>query len=218
MCAIIGIYAPDASGLTMEFVRKIFLESSIRGLHATGVSYLKGGKVDTISLPVPADSFPFPENLEDWKEGNSLFLIGHCRYSTSDLEYNQPVVGENSALVHNGVVTQEPPELWNIECKGKNDSELLARMIEQDISPHEVYPEASAAWVRLTPETIQVCRNGKRPAYMSQYNGAIVITSTLDIALRSGLGYNRVVQPHLIYDLKKGTTASNGDPSPDLQI
>ena len=56
-------------------------------------------------------------------------MIGHCRYSTSDLQYNQPIYNDDYSIAHNGVVSQEMPERWKelygYDCKTKNDSELI---------------------------------------------------------------------------------------------
>jgi len=48
MCAVIGTSLTNPSIEDLDMVRNLFLESRIRGLHATGLSYVKQGKVVTL--------------------------------------------------------------------------------------------------------------------------------------------------------------------------
>jgi glutamine phosphoribosylpyrophosphate amidotransferase len=185
MCAIVGavIAKPTAEDLLM--LHRVFLESKIRGMHATGISYVKNNKVITNKLPVPADEFPF--NFAEYvNEDGNLYIIGHCRYSTSDLEYNQPIGNDIHSIVHNGVITQELPENWkNIygyECETKNDSELVLH--SQD--PLQEFSHMSMGVCELKADkTMKVYRNGKRPLYLSVNSNGCIITSTRDIAKRA---------------------------------
>ena len=59
MCAVIGVLMKNPSNLDFELIHKIFLESSVRGLHATGLSYVKDNIIHTISFPLPANKFEF---------------------------------------------------------------------------------------------------------------------------------------------------------------
>jgi len=189
MCAVIGALIQNPTTKDFETLRNIFLESKIRGMHATGLSYLKGDKVITFKEPVPADRFVHLDNLEEMVNGdNILYLIGHCRYSTSDLLYNQPIANEEHSIVHNGVITQELAENWdkifNYKCETKNDSELVLH----SGSPLEEYPDASMAVCELTNDKkLLAYRNGKRPLYLTSLTNGVIITSTENIAKRAGV-------------------------------
>lgn len=183
MCAVIGI---DGM-VSVDLVKNLFVESQIRGRHATGVSYWKEGKVHTIKEPISAEEFIEKHNPEDWFDYGSLTMIGHCRYSTSDLEYNQPIANDEKAVVHNGVITQEMPEKWEelygYKCETRNDSELLFHSWDL----HK-WPDASIAAIFLSEGRIEWGRNGKRPLWISWNNDeGIIITSTKDVAERVGL-------------------------------
>ena len=188
MCGVIGMILLEPTKQDFEMVKRVFLESKIRGMHATGVSYIKQGKVVIEKLPVPADQFPF--KFADYvNEDGNLYMIGHCRYSTSDLEYNQPIGNDEHAIVHNGVITQELPERWvelyNYHCETKNDSELV---LHSD-SPLEEFPDMSMAVCELTVDKkLLLYRNGKRPLYLSSIPNGCIITSTRDIATRAHVG------------------------------
>jgi glutamine phosphoribosylpyrophosphate amidotransferase len=185
MCGVIGAVLLEPSKEDILMMHRVFLESKIRGMHATGVSYVKGGKVVTHKLPVPADEFPF-DFAEYVNEDGNLYLIGHCRYSTSDLEYNQPIGNDTHAIVHNGVITQELPEKWkelyNYACETKNDSELVLH----SGSPLEEFPDMSMGVCELTSDKkLLAYRNGKRPLYLTNIQNGCIITSTSDIPKRA---------------------------------
>jgi len=196
MCGVIGAVIPDCSYDDLALLRKLFLESSIRGLHATGVAYVKRGQVLYFREAIPANQFLEKYDLSDCIDQNgTLHLIGHCRYSTSDLEFNQPMVSPDLALVHNGVVTQDPRNNWetmfDLVTLGGNDSELLLRgLVDKGKSPLELFPDASLAVVELhRDKTLRFYRNGLRPLYFANLPNSLgcVVASTADILHRSGV-------------------------------
>lgn len=185
MCSIVGAILIEPSKEDLLMLHRVFLESKIRGMHATGISYVKNGKIITEKHPVPANEFPFV--FADYiNEDGNLYIIGHCRYSTSDLEYNQPIGNDNHAIVHNGVITQELPENWKstygYECDTKNDSELVLHAED----PLREFADMSMGVCELyANKTLKVYRNGKRPLYLSYIQNGCIITSTRDIAVRA---------------------------------
>ncbi len=191
MCAVIGTVLKNPSLEDFEMLNRVFQESKIRGMHATGISYVKDDEVITEKLPVPADKFPF--KFSDYvNEDGNLYLVGHCRYSTSDLEYNQPISNGNFSVVHNGVITQELPERWKelygYDCETKNDTELLLHTIQENVSPLRRWKDASLSVCVLSREkTLKVFRNGKRPLYLTSVDNGVIITSTSNIPERAGI-------------------------------
>ena len=88
-------------------------ETQIRGMHASGAVHHNGTGLVRIRVAVPISRLS--EELIDWTAATTsgdLNMIAHARYSTSDMEFHQPL-GENDLfMAHNGVITQEPPETW----------------------------------------------------------------------------------------------------------
>jgi len=193
MCAVIGAYIERPSSRDLVMLADVFRESSIRGLHATGISWVRDGEVKTRIDAKPATQFLESLDLNNCvNEDGNLYLIGHCRYSTSDLEFNQPLWNENISIVHNGVVSQEMPENWErlygYKCKTKNDSELILHTLEAKKSPLLEFQNASMAVVELYKEKqLRFYRNGKRPIYFTSLRNGVIITSTKDIAIRANL-------------------------------
>ena len=193
MCSVIGAIIHKPEYEDFQKLEKVFHESRIRGLHATGISYVKEYTIHTVKLPVSADMFPF--NWNDYvNEDGNLYLIGHGRYSTSDLEYNQPINNQTTSVVHNGVITQELPENWEelygYKCETKNDTELILHTIDDDKSPLEVWKDSSLAVCELWfCKRLKVYRNGKRPLYLTSLDNGCIITSTRDVIVRSGITF-----------------------------
>jgi glutamine phosphoribosylpyrophosphate amidotransferase len=207
MCSVIGAIIKEPRAEDFLMLHRVFLESKIRGMHATGISYVKHGKIITEKRPVPADEFPF--NFPSYvNEDGSLYLIGHCRYSTSDLEFNQPIANENLSVVHNGVITQELPEKWKelygYDCETKNDTELILHTAEDCISPLLRWKDSSLAVVELhVDKVIRFYRNGKRPLYLTNISNGCIITSTADVPKRAevpGFPINTLMNHYITFD------------------
>jgi len=193
MCAVIGAYLESPTPTDLLKLKNVFRESSIRGLHATGVSWVYKNRIHTMISATPAGKFIEAHPLEKMiNEDGNLYLIGHCRYSTSDLNYNQPFWDESLAIVHNGVISQEMPEKWKdlygYDCKTRNDSELILHTLKAKKSPLVEFADASMAVVEIYKEKkLRFYRNGKRPIYFTSLSNGGIITSTKDIAMRADL-------------------------------
>jgi glutamine phosphoribosylpyrophosphate amidotransferase len=199
MCAIIGTIIDHPTTDDLESIQRVFLESRIRGMHATGISYTQDGVVKTIKEAIPAHEF-VDRHMQDMTSfidtNGRLALIGHCRYSTSDLEFNQPIANSEVSIVHNGVITQELPENWKglygYDCETRNDTELLLHTIKDDKSPLEVWSNSSLAVIELySNQTMRFYRNGKRPMYLTNS----IITSTKDVINRAGIKEDSILLP-----------------------
>jgi glutamine phosphoribosylpyrophosphate amidotransferase len=207
MCAVIGAIIKEPRAEDLLMLHRVFLESKIRGMHATGISYVKNGQIVTDKRPVPADEFPF--NFAEYvNEDGNLYLVGHCRYSTSDLEYNQPIANDNLSVVHNGVITQELPENWKelygYDCETKNDTELILHTAEDCISPLLRWKDSSLAVCELhVDKVLRVYRNGKRPLYLTNISNGCIITSTSDVPKRAevpGFPINILMNHYITFD------------------
>jgi glutamine phosphoribosylpyrophosphate amidotransferase len=218
MCSVIGAIIKEPRAEDFLMLHRVFLESKIRGMHATGISYVKHGKIITEKRPVPADEFPF--NFPSYvNEDGSLYLIGHCRYSTSDLEFNQPIANENLSVVHNGVITQELPEKWKelygYDCETKNDTELILHTAEDCISPLVRWKDSSLAVVELhVDKVIRFYRNGKRPLYLTSISNGCIITSTADVIKRAevpGFPINTLMNHYITFDDQLAMTIEKED-------
>ena len=168
MCGIIGFRrdskAPVAAG---DFLKHLLLQSGIRGLHATGFTWLgspEDEQLKTIKEPVSATRFvaEWPEIFEELPEVG-LF---HCRYSTSgdytDSNNNQPLQNEQLAIVHNGIVSQAEPAVYGLQygvtkLETANDSEIILAKLTMNYHNH--LDRALAATVT------ELCQAKARPVF-----------------------------------------------------
>ena len=97
MCGVAGFISDKPLDLTV--FRDVLDEIGIRGMHSTGVSWLQDGEIKTKIEKVPYHEFDIPEV----KTTSAIF---HARYSTSNIDYPQPVFNDDKSVVHNGVITQ----------------------------------------------------------------------------------------------------------------
>jgi glutamine phosphoribosylpyrophosphate amidotransferase len=189
MCGIIGIWMQNVEWEDLALVEHVFYESQIRGKHATGFSYVLNSKVRTIKEPIPVEDFFGIYNLSDFiNEDGGLYIIGHTRYSTSDLKYNQPLSNKQISIAHNGVISQEPRDEWMYETETGNDSELILKSLENDSHPFIDFPNSSMAVCSIDYTKKLTCfRNHERPLWYSTTEKGVIFTSTQDIANRAGL-------------------------------
>jgi len=186
MCGVIGVYA-DNSEKVQHYIKRLFEESQIRGKHATGLSYVNNNEIETQINPIPSKEFISKFDFSSLPE--KIKLIGHCRYSTSDLEFNQPINSKDLAIVHNGVITQEDPINWKehygYDCVTRNDSELMLRCLEAGKEPLEEFQKSSMSGICISRQgEFYFFRNGTRPLWFIYFNGGYYITSTRDILYR----------------------------------
>lgn len=188
MCGVIGLVLRDVDESKVELVRELFRQSQIRGKHATGVTYIKEGRLVTIKEPIPARNFVEVYDFNEFVDNDSIFLIGHIRYSTSDLKFNQPFTNSEMSIAHNGVLSQEPRESWDFKTETGNDSEMILRCFESGYHPLQVFKRKSMAVCTLERNgNLSGFRNHERPLWYTTIDDGIVFTSTKDIAIRSGL-------------------------------
>ena len=225
MCGVLAITIADFNERDHGLVRGLFHQSMIRGKHATGVSYVKNQKVHTVKEPIPANRFIGKQDLGSWvNEDGNLYCIGHIRYSTSDLRYNQPMATAELSIVHNGVITQEPQENWlwqfGYETVTHNDSELILRALQNGDVPLEKFRPSSMAVCTINKDkVITAFRNEARPLYYTTNPRMTIFASTEDILKRAGLSDIEKTEMFRIYTVEDFTFSSISIPTnvKDLQ-
>lgn len=160
MCGLAGFIGKFTDEEKDELVTSLFLNIEERGMDASGLFTLVGGKSLVKKLHMPASEFV--ENLPD-RYGN--FAMLHVRAAThgspTNNINNHPIIGGKYAFTHNGIV-------WNKRIKGysynsQTDSEVLLSYIERlGITKGLEYTQGSAAIVfadKYDPDTIYLFRH-----------------------------------------------------------
>lgn len=188
MCGVIGVWMKNAD---TQLVRRLFRETQIRGKHATGLSFVRDDKIWTYKSGKTTEVFFNNFDINNVvNEDGGIYLIGHIRYSTSNLKYNQPFSDENMSIVHNGVISQEPVRKWKYYKKvsTENDSEQILHSYNNGQHPLKDFkPSSQAVCTLQRNKTLTGYRNEARPLWWTKIHDGIIFTSTKDIALRSGL-------------------------------
>jgi asparagine synthetase B (glutamine-hydrolysing) len=211
MCGIIGATGNDKEQIK-QIIEALFVTSQIRGKHATGVSFIENGKIKTIIEPIPSKEFVKKKLVPETET-----IIGHVRYSTSDLAYNQPIFNDKLSIVHNGVVTQEDPKNWTehfgySDFYTKNDTEIILKALTIGDNPFIKFPDASMALGVLSSNGDLFCgRNYTRPLWLFKIGKISGFASTEDIILRALKSLNKKpdeifeAEPFLFYCLTDET-------------
>lgn len=192
MCGIIGYHNKNVTKNDLSMLKRVMIESRIRGKHASGIAWFDGKSINSYVKPVPIDELLDNFDLEQTVYNGEILLIAHARYSTSDIKYNQPLVGEHFAIAHNGVITQSPPETWKsiygYNCSTKNDSELILKALEYDDNVLIKFPESSMAVIAINDSgELLHFRNSIRPLWSGCIGEGVVYASTFDILKRAGV-------------------------------
>ena len=197
MCGVIGVSLTDVTPNQVALVRRVMQETQIRGMHASGAVHHNGTGLVRIRVAVPISRLS--EELIDWTAtttSGDLNMIAHARYSTSDMEFHQPL-GENDLfMAHNGVITQEPPETWEdtygYNFDTRNDSEILLKKLASGDTPSDCISSlsgASAAVVTIDRNgVVSGWRNSLRPLWRTDFINGCIFTSTKDIMIRASGG------------------------------
>lgn len=193
MCAIVGFLSKNPSAEAIETLKRVFIESKIRGMHSYGFASVQNGLMSSFKsntlLPV----------LNEIQMPNAL--IGHCRYSTSGdyllMANNQPLAHGDEHLVFNGVIDMrtkaEMEKAYNITMTCENDGEI---MLQSKYRLELLRRNISFAGLFLTKDSVTFMRNPARPAYLGMKHGAVYIASTKDILKRSLIADCAELEPY----------------------
>ena len=163
MCGIVAYHSDGVlRAPAARFIEELFVQSRVRGLHASGIAYLdpddrEKPDGEPFDICVYKDSVP-PEILIGSNRWKNLFAddaptsaILHTRYSTSgdwqENRNNQPLVyGGRLALVHNGLVSMADKSTYEAAygeaCSTANDSEIILRKIVKHTNAAWCYEDA----------------------------------------------------------------------------
>lgn len=147
MCGIFGATILPASSLKNncgEILRNLFLLSESRGKEASGLAIRTCNELRYLRSPFPASllvkSPVFRSEIKAMVDGrnSSYTVIGHSRLVTNGYEQfnenNQPVLKNDLAVVHNGIIVNSA-ELWKRypdEVRNSDlDSELIPTLVHR---------------------------------------------------------------------------------------
>jgi glutamine phosphoribosylpyrophosphate amidotransferase len=189
MCGIVGYFPVHPELGVMQAFRRLFEESTVRGLHAFGLAQVRDGRI----FPIRTHQMDqVPDAFDPSKPA-----IAHTRYSQSGdwrvLENNQPLVAAGYALAFNGVIHQGIKEEfeaeYDVKCDVDNDGEVFLRCLEKGEKAEEflyrIPGSFAGVWLDSQGRLWAGC-NARRPLWRKEHLGAIWYASTRDIFVRAG--------------------------------
>lgn len=200
MCGVIGYHTYRPTKEHLFYMQQLFLQSKIRGLHASGFAYptINNSRVFQVER-----FFDVNDTLVALKGLQSTIpnrMIGHTRYSTSGdfhvIENNQPLSLDlptgQAVLAFNGVIsmaTKEEMELMlGHSMQTDNDGELFLRKLHSGIRPEDIImSNCSFAGAWFHGDHVVLLRNKYRPLYTYTTEDGLTVywASTKDILKRS---------------------------------
>jgi glucosamine--fructose-6-phosphate aminotransferase (isomerizing) len=141
MCGIFGVVS--SGSVDSDFFVRLGKLSERRGRDSSGVLFLK----DYSYQAVRADK-PFSLLVSELKLTESSVFIGHSRLITNGQADNQPVIRDNIAIVHNGIITNDD-DYWCVSGQKrifKIDTEAIlgvaASLINKNITLDNLFNES----------------------------------------------------------------------------
>ena len=202
MCAIFGFldYGKIMSHKTLtRLLRELSIAAEYRGTDATGISYVKRGKMVTFKKAKPAHkvNLYFPRG--------TTAVIGHTRFTTQGSEKdnynNHPFEGNvdgcSFALAHNGVLYNDQKlrlEMNLPDTRIETDSYVAVQLLEQQNCVNAESLKTVAETVRgsfvftvLRSDNTLFLVKGDNPLTILHFPeyGFYVYASTMDILLRA---------------------------------
>lgn len=225
MCGIVAFHGPRSDD-ALRLVERCLLQAAMRGTHATGIAWLQEVHPDEWQLcmeraPVSARDFVEHYDFSRIAEGEetTLSIVAHTRYSTSDLDWNQPLADDELALVMNGVISQDVPAAWPLAelqpYSTGNDAEVAMRYAR--LGRRGRMPGSFAVVELWNDGRVLAYRNAYRPLYQAEALGGVLVASTLDMLRRCDLS-GRMLPPGVVHDIGLGDQVVEKFPvTPDTQ-
>ena len=232
MCAVFGFldYGKMVSAKTLKrLLQALSVAAECRGRDATGMSYVKRGKIVTFKKAKPAHKVKlyFPRG--------TTAVIGHTRFTTQGSEKhnynNHPFEGKagghSFALAHNGVLYNDVKLRWEQglpETKIETDSYIAVQLLEQQDAVDEeslrYMAEAVAGnfvFTVLRDDNTLFLIKGDNPLVIwhSPALGLYLYASTRNILVEAvkAVGFYHHCEEHLPYDGNIVKICANGEMS-----
>ncbi len=151
MCGIFGVVATHEAERTQDLLRALFVLSESRGKEASGIAGIAGDTISVLKSPVPSTELLRTKTYRAYAssviERDRVAVIGHSRLVTNgaqtDAGNNQPVVVDDIAGVHNGIIVNEAA-LWGdhpeLTRTHEVDTEVLLRLVRHGAT-------AAGSWI-----------------------------------------------------------------------
>jgi predicted glutamine amidotransferase len=196
-CGINAVISKEDKNILLS--AKIAQSLDDRGKDATGVAWIKNGKISVLKSAIEPEKFvkKFSSKL---KSNKSNMIIGHNRSATSSVMMKQkdteahPFLSEKEdfVLVQNGVVSYSDPKreiLRDIGHKFSSsvDSEILVHLLEEILDKSNSRDEAIKQFVKVSSGNILILFKDKELYGIADNDNFTIVKSNSDIFIASEL-------------------------------
>jgi glutamine---fructose-6-phosphate transaminase (isomerizing) len=228
MCGIFGINISYGSSLSSTEAKKIlnetFLLSERRGKDASGLLSISSSNISVLKSPMLAsDLLKLKEynqivnsSLKNYNNGESFSCMGHTRMTTGGSEEinhnNQPVLKENCALIHNGIIVNERDILnkYDITKEYGVDSEVLISLFTRNLAKGYSHLQSFQESISLVngANTFALIPANSKNIYLHSSNKSLYLFHDSDLKI-SMFSSERNVLKSAINSLSKKTKKLN---------
>jgi len=190
MCGIFGQISKKSTDYSN--VVKLAKHSAQRGRDSSGLIYYEDN-----NYKIHRADYDIKKLLKKIKPKKSKIVLGHSRLITNGLGDNQPVVRDNIAVIHNGIITNEN-EVWkklNVKKKHEIDSEIIVAIAEE-------YLKNSEDIEQLPNKTVSLCEGVIACALLIPKLGKLLLFSN-NGSLYTGLNDQKIYFASESYILNK---------------
>ena len=166
MCGIFGIIS-TVKKVNYSELQQLVKQSRQRGRDSSGLLFLEGG-----GYSIARADFDINKLLSATALSGSPLVLGHSRLVTNGLVDNQPVIRDNIAAIHNGIIVNDD-EVWSqisSERKYKIDSEVIVGIAEDCI-------RNGLAVKDISRKILQLCKGIVACALLLPNSGKLLIFS-----------------------------------------
>lgn len=144
MCGIFGIVSEGV--VSKSDIKLLARHSEQRGKDSSGIALFNNNK-----LIIHKAHYRVTKLIDELTIKDSNFVFGHSRLITNGNQDNQPVLKNNLAVVHNGIIVNAD-ELWrelNLKRELEIDTEIIAAIALKYFSEHGTIEGVSTEILRL---------------------------------------------------------------------
>lgn len=183
MCGIAGVRRYGEKQITAEEIKVLLCSLEHRGNHATGIALMSAGEIKIMKAPVPAWAFCAEKETDEFLEAflpEATMALLHTRFATignpSDNENNHPMFMGNSAVVHNGGISNHQ-YMFDSVIKGERscatDSDVFRAILDKEGMSKQAIATMSkaagsaaiAAFSQEDPDKLILARSGSPLVY-----------------------------------------------------
>ena len=165
MCGIFGIIAQSV--INQQDLNKLASHARQRGRDSSGFIYFKNNRYE-----IQRADYDVKKLLSKVKPYQSSIVLGHSRLITNGLGDNQPVIRDEVAVIHNGIITNES-DIWkelDMERGLQIDSEVIVAITEKHLAENKELKD-------LPERVLSLCRGTVSCAVVIPRLGKILLFS-----------------------------------------